>query len=194
MTSPLMISSHTQDLYMRPITRPITLLFALLLCLLLVQPASAEDPKAPADRAAISDFSLNALAGDSVRLADHQGEVVVISFWATWCAPCLQELEHLNRFQETYGEKGFTVLAISTDDANTAANVQRVAKRNKWSMTVLLDQEGKVSSVLNPRGTNPFSLFLDREGRLVLSHEGYAPGDETRYEALIQSLLAEPVP
>jgi peroxiredoxin len=164
------------------------------LCLLFAMPAAADDPKPPAQRASIADFGLNDLAGDAVRLSDHKGKVVVLSFWATWCAPCLQELEHLNRFQQTYGDQGLVVLAISTDDANTVSNVARVAKRNKWSLTVLLDQEGKVSAVLNPRGTNPFSMFLDRGGRLTLSHEGYAPGDEGRYEALIQALLAESAP
>jgi thiol-disulfide isomerase/thioredoxin len=160
---------------------------------LFVASAAAEDLKPAAERVAVSDFGLESLDGAEKRLAETKGKVVVLSFWATWCAPCLQELEHLNRFQQAYPDD-LVVLAVSVDDAGTIANVRRVAKRNSWVMTVLLDQEGKVSAVLNPRGTNPFSIFLDREGRVALSHEGYAPGDEVRYEELLKALIAEPKP
>lgn len=140
------------------------------------------------------DFRVDTLDGGSETLSEHAGNVVVISFWATWCRPCLQELPHLNRFLATYGPQGLVVLAVSNDGPETQAQVRSLVNRGRWTFPVLLDMEGALTSVLNPRGTNPFTLFIDRSGRVAHSHEGYASGDEVDYEARIQALLAEPAP
>lgn len=137
------------------------------------------------------DFELDSLDGDSVALSDFAGDVVVVNFWATWCQPCLQEMPFFNQFQDTYGEDGLHILAISTDGPETQAEVRTTVRRGRWTVTVLLDEEGDVSSLLNPRGTNPYTLFIDREGNVAETHEGYAAGDEVEYEEIIQTLLAE---
>lgn len=155
-------------------------------------PALADEDRSPAPG-----FTLDTLDGESVSLDDFEGQVVAVSFWATWCRPCLQELPHMSRFHETYGdvdgdgERDFTVLAISTDGPETLAEVRQTARRQRWAMQVLLDQEGDVSAQLNPRGTNPFTVFIDRNGNIAHSHEGYSSGDEDGYETLIQELIAE---
>ena len=154
--------------------------------------AAAADDSAE-KRGSIPSFSLDNLKGEQVSISDFKGKVVVISFWATWCAPCMQELPHLNGFQEKYKDDGLVVLAIATDGPETLTGVRRIARRKKWSMPVLLDQEGTATSLLNPRGTNPFTIFVDREGRIVHTHEGYSPGDEAKYEPMIQRLLKEDV-
>ena len=59
-------------------------------------------------------------------------------------------------------------------------------------MPILLDQEGAVKAALNPRGTQPFTLFVDRRGRVAHTHEGYTSGDEKTYDGYITALLAEP--
>jgi peroxiredoxin len=144
------------------------------------------------DRQAAPAITIDGLDGSRVDLQDLQGRVVVISFWATWCRPCLQELPHLAGFQSTYGEQGLTVLGISTDTPDSLPQVRAITRRNDWSFQVLLDPEGAVQQLLNPRGTNPFTLVLDRQGRIVYAHEGYSSGDEIAIEELIQTLLAEP--
>ncbi len=137
------------------------------------------------------DFELDSLDGDAVSLSDFAGDVVVVNFWATWCQPCLQEMPFFSQFQDTYGDDGLTILAITTDGPETLAEVRTTVRRGRWSMTVLLDQEGDVASILNPRGTNPYTLFIDRNGNIAQTHEGYAAGDEVEYEEIIQALLAE---
>lgn len=137
------------------------------------------------------DFELDSLDGDAVALSDFAGDVVVVNFWATWCQPCLQEMPFFSQFQDTYGDDGLTILAITTDGPETLAEVRTTVRRGRWSMTVLLDQEGDVASILNPRGTNPYTLFIDRNGNIAETHEGYAAGDEVEYEQIIQALLAE---
>lgn len=151
--------------------------------------ARAVDP--PEQRAPMPDFALDDLEGDSVRLSDLTGKVVVISFWATWCGPCLQELPFLQAFFDAHGPDDLVVLAIATDGPETLAEVRSIVRRRRWTMPVLLDLDGATMAQLNPRGTQPFTLFVDRQGRLADTHEGYAAGDEASHEATIDALLAE---
>jgi hypothetical protein len=61
-------------------------------------------------------------------------------------------------------------------------------------MPVILDTDGSLTAVLNPRSAAPFVLFIDRNGRRASAHEGYSSGDELTYDELIRDLLAEPAP
>jgi len=167
------------------------------LMLLAAAPVLAEsEPKQPAaaERPTVSDFSLETLKGKRVKLSDHKGKVVLISFWASWCKPCKQELPFLDKFAEQYGEQGLTVLAINTDDPRTMAEVRRFVKRKKLKIPQLLDKDGAVLAKLNPRGVMPFSLYLDRELRIAESHDSFSAGDEVKIEESIKRLLAEKAP
>ena len=154
-------------------------------------PVLSRADQAQAARADMADFTLKTLDGKKAQLSDYKGKVVVVSFWATWCAPCKQELGHLQKFRDAHGGEGFEVLAITTDDASTLSEVRSLVKRKRWNMPVLLDPEGAVLALHNPRGSQPFSLFIDRAGRLADKHEGFAAGDEEKYLTTIKKLLAE---
>jgi peroxiredoxin len=149
-------------------------------------------PAAAKGRAAAQDFSIKALSGKTMQLSKLRGEVVVINFWATWCRPCMQELPYLDAFHKKYGNKGLTVLAVATDGPETAAQVRSVVKRKKWKMPVIHDAAGKLVAQLNPRGNNPFTVFIDKRGRIAKVHEGYNSGDEKKYHKIIKNLLKEP--
>ena len=140
-------------------------------------------------RASAPEFELNDLKGDTVRLSQFKGKVVVINFWATWCGPCKQEIPHLSRMLDSYKDQGLVVLTISTDSPQTQSQVGRLARR--WKTHTLLDPEGKVVALLNPRGIQPYTVIVDRQGKIALEHDGYTPGDEVGMEALIKTVLAE---
>ena len=149
----------------------------------------AEPIKAPEKRTAVSDFDLEDLKGNQINLSDFKGKVVVVNFWATWCAPCKQELPHLNRIYKENKDQGLVVLAISTDSPQTQAQVRTVS--SAWSVKILLDPDGTVVDQLNPRGVAPYTLFIDRQGRMASDHDGYSTGDEAEMEKIIKALLKE---
>ena len=146
------------------------------------------------DRAPVPNFKAKTLQGKKVKLSTYKGKVVAVAFWATWCKPCLQELPHLADFHRKYKDKGFELLIIATDGPETAAKVKSTVKREKYRLKdipCIHDEDGSLAAKLNPRGTNPFTVYIDRQGRIAEAHEGYSPGDEKKTEKLIQKLLEE---
>jgi peroxiredoxin len=138
------------------------------------------------------DFALRDTANQEVRLSDYQGKVVLVNFWATWCAPCQVEMPHLDAFYKKYGKDGLVVLAISTDDARSASRVKPLVRSKGYTFTVLLDKETEVVAQYNPRKELPYTVIIDRQGNIVFRHSGYTAGDEIKLEAEIMKLLKAP--
>ncbi|GAA0855418.1 TlpA disulfide reductase family protein [Aliiglaciecola litoralis] len=145
--------------------------------------ASAADIRAPAP-----DFTLKSKSGENMRLEEQQGNVVIINFWASWCAPCREELPHFEAMQQEYEDLGFTVLAVNVDEypekANTLLNDIPV------SFPVLFDEDDKVSKLYDVRAM-PTTVIVDRDGNHRLTHYGYKTGDEAKYRKAIKTLLRE---
>jgi thiol-disulfide isomerase/thioredoxin len=134
----------------------------------------ADGPVVPAaaQRQAAADFSLKDLRGKRVKLSDFKGKVVVVNFWATWCGPCLQELPFLEADYQAKAKDGLVVLAIATDGPETASRIQGVVRQRKFTMPVLHDAAGSVVASHNPRGSNPYTIFIDRAGRVWPARRG----------------------
>jgi len=138
-----------------------------------------------------ADFSLRTLTGERVKLSDYRGKVVLLSFWATWCAPCKQELPVLQKLLDKHGKDGLAVLAVNIDDPKTVAEVRRFVGDKKLTMPVPLDTDSKVLGKFNPRYALPFLQIIDREGRRATQHTGFTSGAEQTLEKEVLSLLAE---
>ena len=136
------------------------------------------------------DFTLRDMDNKSVSLSSLKGNVVLINFWATWCGPCQVEMPHLQKMYTELGPKGFTVLSVSADDARTASLVKPLIKKNGYTFPVLLDKETTVVAQYNPAKTLPYSVLLDRDGKIAQVHQGYNPGDEVGLKKEIEALLA----
>ena len=175
-------------------TRLRSLFLVALMVSMVAGSATAAEVTAPAERPSVSDFTLTNLEGKRVKLSSLTGKVVLVSFWATWCAPCKQELPFLDTFAARYADKGLVVLAISTDGPKSASEVRRTLSSKGLKLPVLLDGEGEVSKRLNPASAMPYTLDLDRTGKKAADHEGFSPGDEVGIEARIVALLAESAP
>ena len=142
-------------------------------------------------RSKVSSFHLKDLKGKKVALKELRGKVVVISFWATWCVPCKRELDDLAKLYKKHRNDGLAVLAIATDGPETYSDIRGVVKRHRWPFRILPDQAGEVTSILNPRGAVPYSIYVDRHGLLAYDHEGYSQGDASKMIIRIKKLLVE---
>ncbi len=139
----------------------------------------------------VPDFSLKDLKGGTVRLGDHAGKnVMVISFWATWCQPCQAEMPHLEALYKENKDKGFTVLSINTDEARNHALVKSIVQQKGFTFPVLLDQNTQVIAQFNPRGMIPYTVVVGKDGRIKSVHTGYTPGDEVKLRAEVEAELS----
>jgi peroxiredoxin len=157
------------------------LLLSLALSLFAAFPAFAGD-QAPG-------FTLRDINGKQVSLSDFPDQVVLISFWATWCTPCQAEMPHLQRFYDTYKDQGFTVLSINTDDARSSSQVKPLVKSKGLTFPVLLDRETAVVALYNPAKTLPYGVLLAKDGSIAKVFQGYTPGEEVHVEEAIKTAL-----
>lgn len=132
-------------------------------------------------------FSLPDINGSQFRTSEHIGkEVMVISFWATWCVPCKQLLTRLDKIKKEHPE--VRIIAISTDDSSTMVGVKPYIAGKKFDFTVLFDSDGKVIKMFDPTKSVPYTLVVDKTGSIVYSRTGYLPGDEKEIQKLIEGL------
>ncbi len=134
------------------------------------------------------DFTLRASNGKNLKLSELRGNVVMINFWATWCAPCRQEMPHLNRFHEQYHKAGFVLLGVNVDDQ--AASAEAMARELKIAFPVLFDADKQVSRRYDVDAM-PSTVLIDRDGKVRQIFRGYRAGTEQRYEAAIRELIKQ---
>lgn len=115
--------------------------------------------------------------------ADH---VTVLSFWATWCMPCLRELGAINEVYKTWQEEtGVEVIAIATDDSRTQNRVQPLVKGKGWDYTVLLDSNQDLQRRFHIPNI-PHTIVI-KNNKVLYRHAGYVPGDEDKlYEIILK--------
>jgi len=137
------------------------------------------------------DFTLEDLSGDFVELNQEVGDgPILLSFWATWCKPCIEELDEYKKLYNDYKDKGFKMFAISTDDENTVAKVKPLVKSKGYNFPVLLDTNGDAVRLYYAQSI-PYSVILDKDGMIIYSHLGYMKGDEVKVKDIVTSQIGK---
>ena len=116
------------------------------------------------------DFVVKNLKGQDVMLSDFNGKVVLLNFWATWCAACREEMTSMQNLYSSLGKDGVEVLAVSIDRWNED-RIQKFVEQYNLTFPVLLDQNQKVRKQYHVMGV-PTSYLIDGEGKI----RGYASG------------------
>ena len=116
------------------------------------------------------DFTLRNLQGNLEGLANHKDKVIILNFWATWCAPCLEEMPAFEKLYRRYRSQGLTVLAVSLDKGDFS-KVQDFVDSNNLTFPVLMDSDG-VAEKLYPSFTIPFTYVIDKDGRVAARVDG----------------------
>jgi len=147
---------------------------------------SAADAEHPLLGAAAPAFVLDAPSGkQKVSLRQHVGKVVVVDFWATWCAPCKESFPAYQRLAQKFGNK-LTVIGVSVDE--DPADIPKFAKETGATFPLCWD-DGQITSKSYQPPTMPTSFVLDQMGIVRFVHSGFHAGDEQAIESEIDSLL-----
>lgn len=134
-------------------------------------------------------FTLPQLDGSGqVSLADYRGDVVYVSFWASWCAPCRQEMPYLAQLWERHHEQGFQVLAINVEEDSALA--REFVRQYDLPFPILWDSVREVSSRYRVPGF-PTHYIVDRNGRIRFSGLGFNLADVAAVSQEVETLLAE---
>jgi len=147
------------------------------------QPLAAADPP----RAAPS-VVLQSGDGARVELSRYRGKVVLVDFWASWCAPCKTSFPALDALYREYEPQGLDVLAVNLDERRRDADAFLDAHPHQ--MTVLFDLKGASPAAFGVKGM-PSSFVIDRSGKIRFTHMGYSGNVDQSYRREIVQLLAE---
>ncbi|MFT7592073.1 MAG: cytochrome c biogenesis protein CcmG/thiol:disulfide interchange protein DsbE [bacterium] len=138
---------------------------------------------------------LKNIDGENIDMASNatNGKITIVSFWATWCKPCIKELRNLNDVIDDWNEAyNVELVAVSVDDSRNSARVKPFADGQGWDFDILLDPNGELQRDMNV--TNPPVTYLvDQNGKIVYTHTGYLEGDELDLEDEIIKLQANNV-
>lgn len=151
-----------------------------MIALLLAFSLTAVAPAAPS-------FTARTIEGVQVKSSDLKGKVTVIAFWATWCAPCLKELPTLAGLPPDV-----RVLAVAVDEPSTASRIPSFVKRLAITFPVIHDATGELRNKLAPGSDVPFTVIIDKRGRIAWTHAGYREGDGAALASKVRALQAEP--
>lgn len=151
----------------------------------LISPPTEETRKTGA--AAIFSTTLPDTAGENQTISQWRGQVLVVNFWATWCAPCQEEIPEFIEMQETYGDQGLLFLGIAIDRKEM---VSAFSEDFGINYPVLIEAPGAASlleATGNPQAALPYTLVIDRDGVIVETYLGRV--NQKKLEQVFKPLL-----
>jgi thiol-disulfide isomerase/thioredoxin len=141
-------------------------------------------------------IEVRTMDGDHFNMSQisNDGKPIILTFWATWCKPCIKEHDAINDVYEDWvDETGVKMYAISIDNARSSRQVLPLVNGKSWEFEVLLDENGDFKRAM---GVNipPHTFIVDGEGNIVWQHVGYLDGDEVEYIEIVEKIInGEPV-
>lgn len=139
--------------------------------------------------AELPNVRLQDINGNTVQTGaiSNNGKPVILSFWATWCKPCLRELKAIHElYPDWQDETGVKMYIVSVDQAQDANKVKPLVDGFGWEYEVLLDPNGDFKRAMNVQNV-PHLFILDGKGKIIYNHTGYTDGGEEEiYNILIK--------
>ena len=130
------------------------------------------------------------LSGGSLDFGTLLGtKPVVLTFWASWCAPCLLEAPHLVALHGRYADQGVAFVAVSIDEEDDYETLRQVVKDLALPYPVALDSRGATLGTYATGASIPLTFVLDRSGAIVYRHQNFEAGDEVAIEKAVQAAL-----
>jgi thiol-disulfide isomerase/thioredoxin len=153
-------------------------------------PENKPTPQPAADPNAILNTALQSLDGDTFRLADYPGKLVVLNFWATWCPPCRKEIPHLIEMNREFKSRGVEFVGLSTEDPTTTREKVR-AFANEYGIDYKLGfTDGRFANLLMEGRTNIPQVYVIRDGHALYRFRGFNEQDSPpKLRAAIEQAL-----
>jgi thiol-disulfide isomerase/thioredoxin len=148
--------------------------------------AAAGIAQADTEREPLSTHTLAALDGTTTTLAKYRGEILVVNFWASWCAPCRRELPLLDQWNAAWTGRGARVIAISID--TDAKKAKRFAEEMKLTLPVMHDGPEGLARALDIPSV-PYTLLLDRDGKVIGEVKGSTESEVAALQRKVESML-----
>lgn len=163
-------------------------LFCFLLTIFVCRPGLADDLRLVSPKT-VPTLAFTDQDGHPLGLEPFKGKVVVLDYWATWCAPCRIEFPHLDKLQGRLADKGLVVIAVSLDRGGKPVVDRFYDEMHVANLAKYLDPSSASASALGLRGL-PTTLVIDRQGREVARIEGVAAWDGPDVGKILDGLLA----
>ncbi len=128
----------------------------------------------------LPDISVENLSGETVSIKSliNEDGPTVISFWATWCKPCILELSEMQDvYDDWQDETNVKIIAVSIDDSRSSNKVKAFVNGKSWDFEVVLDKNSDLKRALNINNV-PYLLIINSNKEIVYERNGYVPGDE----------------
>jgi len=152
---------------------------------------SAPRDQAPSVGREAPAFAAATLSGDTMRLSDLKGEVLLLNVWATWCPPCREEMPQLQALHLDFGAQGLRVVGVSIDAGSSDGAVKDFLGSNAISFTILRDPQERITRAFRTTGV-PETFLIGRDGVLLRRWIGSIDGQESAVrEAVIEALGRE---
>jgi thiol-disulfide isomerase/thioredoxin len=140
----------------------------------------------------LPDVNIQTVQGEpfNTKQIKNDGKPIIITFWATWCKPCMKEHDAINDVYEDWvDETGVKLYAVSIDNARSSKNVLPTVNGKSWDFEVLLDPNGDLKRAMNVN-IPPHTFILNGKREVVWQHIGYLDGDEQEYIEIVKKLIA----
>jgi len=143
--------------------------------------------RADSQSEALSTHKLGALDGKTTTLAAYRGDILVVNFWASWCAPCRRELPLLDQWNAAWAGRGARVIAISID--SDARKAKQFAEEMKLTLPVMHDGPEGLARVLDIPSV-PYTILLDRDGNILATVHGSAEAEVAALGKKVETMIA----
>lgn len=127
-------------------------------------------------------------SNSSIEFSTHKNQVLLVDFWATWCAPCKKSMPFFNHLHSELSKKGFEIIAINVDEDSKLTS--EYLKDNPVSYPIATDPSGNCPKAFEVKAM-PSSFLIDKSGKIRYIHLGFRDEDQVELRAKIEALLAE---